>query len=82
MGAIGNLIPLVLLFAVVAGVGWVGYQVRHLPPRSWYTGLTAATPTDLSLHQRAHRTRRPQAGEEKRGVYERRGASRRQGSKG
>ncbi|KAG9190208.1 hypothetical protein G6011_08296 [Alternaria panax] len=26
MGAL-NLIPLVILFAVVAGVGWVGYQV-------------------------------------------------------
>ncbi|KAF1967546.1 hypothetical protein BU23DRAFT_516215 [Bimuria novae-zelandiae CBS 107.79] len=27
MGAIGNLIPLVILFAVVAGAGWVGYQI-------------------------------------------------------
>jgi hypothetical protein len=27
MGAIGNLVPLVILFAVVAGMGWVGYQV-------------------------------------------------------
>ncbi|KAJ4303219.1 hypothetical protein N0V90_002112 [Kalmusia sp. IMI 367209] len=27
MGAIGNLVPLVILFAVVAGMGWVGYQL-------------------------------------------------------
>lgn len=27
MGAVGNLVPLVILFAVVAGLGWVGYQV-------------------------------------------------------
>ncbi|KAJ4346341.1 uncharacterized protein N0V89_010270 [Didymosphaeria variabile] len=27
MGAIGNLVPLVILFAVVAGAGWVGYQI-------------------------------------------------------
>ncbi|KAF1963616.1 hypothetical protein CC80DRAFT_379193, partial [Byssothecium circinans] len=27
MGAIGNLIPLVILFTVVAGMGWVGYQI-------------------------------------------------------
>ncbi|KAF2640386.1 hypothetical protein P280DRAFT_34786 [Massarina eburnea CBS 473.64] len=27
MGALGNLIPLILLFAVVAGVGYVGYQI-------------------------------------------------------
>lgn len=29
MGAFGNLIPLVVLFLVVAGMGWVGYQVQH-----------------------------------------------------
>jgi hypothetical protein len=29
MGAL-NLIPLVILFAVVGVVGWVGYQVCHL----------------------------------------------------
>ncbi|PVI00094.1 hypothetical protein DM02DRAFT_495049, partial [Periconia macrospinosa] len=27
MGAIANLIPLVILFAVVAGLGYVGYQI-------------------------------------------------------
>ncbi|KAF2446022.1 hypothetical protein P171DRAFT_431391 [Karstenula rhodostoma CBS 690.94] len=27
MGAMGNLIPLVILFAIVAGMGWVGYQI-------------------------------------------------------
>jgi hypothetical protein len=32
MGAL-NLLPLVILFAVVGGVAWVGYQVRkHMPP--------------------------------------------------
>ena len=30
MGAL-NLIPLFVLFAVVGGVGWVGYQVIYLP---------------------------------------------------
>jgi len=27
MGALGNLIPLVILFAVVGGIGWVAYQM-------------------------------------------------------
>ncbi|KAF2687790.1 hypothetical protein K458DRAFT_294655 [Lentithecium fluviatile CBS 122367] len=27
MGALGNLVPLVILFAVVAGMGWIGYQI-------------------------------------------------------
>jgi hypothetical protein len=27
MGALGNLIPLVILFLVVGGMGWVGYQM-------------------------------------------------------
>lgn len=33
MGAL-NLIPLFILFAVVAGLGWVGYQVRRPPAPS------------------------------------------------
>lgn len=33
MGALGNLVPLVILFVVVAGMGWVGYQVRRRPPQ-------------------------------------------------
>ncbi|KAF2134577.1 hypothetical protein P153DRAFT_362336 [Dothidotthia symphoricarpi CBS 119687] len=27
MGALGNLVPLVILFLLVAGAAWVGYQV-------------------------------------------------------
>jgi hypothetical protein len=30
MGAVGNLIPLVILFLVVGGASWVGYQVCNL----------------------------------------------------
>jgi hypothetical protein len=29
MGALGNLIPLVILFLIVGGMAWVGYQVRN-----------------------------------------------------
>ena len=39
MGA-SNLVPLVILFVVVAGMGWVGYQVRPSP--------TAPTPTPIT----------------------------------
>jgi hypothetical protein len=28
MGALGNLFPLIVLFVVVCGVGYIGYQVR------------------------------------------------------
>lgn len=48
MGAIGNLIPLVILFAVVAGVGWVGYQVLTLP--SPFTPTIILYPL-VTLHQ-------------------------------
>ena len=34
MGAL-NLIPLVILFLVVGGIGWVGYQVRHAPQHAF-----------------------------------------------
>lgn len=74
MGAIGNLIPLVLLFAVVAGVGWVGYQVSlSHNERTYSSQADSYYLTDLPLHQRAHRTRRPQVGEEERCVYQGRG---------
>jgi hypothetical protein len=43
MGA-SNLVPLVILFLVVAGMGWVGYQVRPSPHTS--------TPTPITPHPR------------------------------
>lgn len=30
MGALGNLIPLVILFLFVGGFAWVGYQVSQM----------------------------------------------------
>lgn len=55
MGA-SNLIPLVILFLVVAGVGWVGYQVRHAAHISCVlTPSPRAFPT-CSLYPHAHLT--------------------------
>lgn len=75
MGAT-NLLPLVILFAVVGGVAWVGYQVsRHssaypITRSRRNSCLLSPAATDLSLHQRTCRARRAQAGEEERRVYQ------------
>jgi hypothetical protein len=34
MGALGNLVPLVILFLFVGGAGWIGYQVSLCPPET------------------------------------------------
>ena len=49
MGAL-NLIPLVILFLVVGGVGWVGYQVRHARSACAYSPQQLHTPPTCSPH--------------------------------
>jgi hypothetical protein len=69
MGA-SNLLPLVVLFAVVGVVAWVGYQVSILVHIMYKVLLTHMLP-DLPLYERTRRARRPQAGEEECRLYER-----------
>jgi hypothetical protein len=71
MGAF-DLLPLVVLFAVVGGVAYVGYQVTYAPEyfQLWSSLLTCAlASTDLPLHERTCRAWRAQAGEEERRVH-------------
>lgn len=80
MGAL-NLIPLVVLFAVVGGLGWVGYQVfTYLSNRPRKQVANTHAFPDLPLLQRACRARRQEDGEEERRLYQRRRKSRSQGS--
>jgi hypothetical protein len=68
MGA-SNLLPLVVLFAVVGGVAYVGYQVSYAPGHiHMWTGLL--TYADLPVHKRTRRAWRPQAGEEERCLHQ------------
>jgi hypothetical protein len=54
MGAL-NLIPLFILFAVVGGVGWVGYQVIHLPANRANNLLTHISQIFLYSNELAER---------------------------
>jgi len=49
MGAL-NLIPLFVLFAVVGGVGWVGYQVIYLSDNACAHGLLSHAPLQIFLY--------------------------------
>jgi len=71
MGAL-NLIPLFVLFAVVGGVGWVGYQVIYLSDNARARIAKSCAITDLPLLQRARRARRQEDGEEERRLHQRR----------
>jgi hypothetical protein len=81
MGA-WNLIPLVVLFAVVGGVAWIGYQVSFARTRArrCQNSLLTWAPIDVPLHQRTRRARRAQAGEEERRLHQGRRQGRSQGS--
>lgn len=84
MGAL-NLVPLIILFLVVGGVGWVGYQVcklnltastiraskHHLHPiEPSQSHITNMVCLDLPLLERARRARRPQDGKEECRVHQ------------
>jgi hypothetical protein len=79
MGAL-NLIPLVILFAVVAGVGWVGYQVRQLATAPFSNESLTHAPAALPLLKRTRRAWQEEDGEEERCLDKGRRKGRSEGS--
>jgi hypothetical protein len=84
MGAIGNLVPLVILFAVVASMGWVGYQVLTSPSHSsppfpppllhQFSPLTARPPHQIFLYSNELAERGVRKMEKKNVVFSKDGA--------
>lgn len=80
MGALSNIIPLVILLTAVSGFAFVGYQVRYSAPspllpslhRSLFAtvqSLTFVSTSDVSLDQRSRQPRKENHGEKERQFY-------------
>lgn len=80
MGAISNLIPLIILAIVVGAFAFVGYQVSVIARRSKKQQADMANSTGLPLDQRPGRRRKAQHGKEARQFHKGRHESRRQGN--